>query len=471
MDQIKKYNYFLILGIVVGSAALGLILYLLVKYLRKPSQGKCPTGTQIYTDCSNTTCYPTCDSQTTTGNFNCSTHSCDCITGSTDYCLDGKCYSTCDPQTTTGNFNCYLNKCTTPAFVFFTGVRPSIPVWSNNGKDWNIGSGENFDVSVNLFGGNSSTIQWNGSLFVAIGIGTNQILNSNDGKQWNKPTSGSTPFGNNNSYGGTAIVWTGKTFITCGYGDNQIVWSNDGQKWQNSTIPTDYTPKTTMALAFNNSSTATIVAVGGGVGPNLIAYSNNEGQDWNLSTLPEDVLGNNFTSVIWNGTYFIAIGDKQMLYSTDGISWNLCTTSLFSNRSFASNETTSVVVGYGDYTDTNNTNQILISSDKGMTWKPPVQGGLNIFTNNPGFGANSVIWNGTNFIAFGQISLIYYSTDGITWSKSSGVTIREASCVWWNTDVVVVTGYDSTNCTILYSIDNGESWKSVSCDTKSNTCK
>ena len=62
----SKYNYLLILGIIVGSAVLGFIIYLLVKYLIKQQpQGvyTCEEGTQIYPDCSTTTCYQTCAPQ------------------------------------------------------------------------------------------------------------------------------------------------------------------------------------------------------------------------------------------------------------------------------------------------------------------------------------------------------------------------------------------------------------------------
>ena len=76
-----------------------------------------------------------------------------------------------------------------------------------------------------LFSTRGRGIAWNGSMWVAVGEGTNSIAYSYDGVAWNGL--GTSIF----STGGYGVAWNGSMWVVVGQGGNSYATSPDGINW------------------------------------------------------------------------------------------------------------------------------------------------------------------------------------------------------------------------------------------------
>ena len=120
---------------------------------------------------------------------------------------------------------------------------------------------------------------WNGTLWVAVGKGTNTIAYSSDGIIWT-PVVGSTSIFTDS---GRSVSWSGTRWVAVGKGTNTIAYSSDGIIW---------TPVVGSISIFSNFG----------------------------------------SSVAWNGTRLVAVGagTNSIAYSSDGITWTGLGRSIFS---------------------------------------------------------------------------------------------------------------------------------------------
>ncbi len=127
-----------------------------------------------------------------------------------------------------GNFIFYAvaNNATGFVAVGFNSQFNTI-VWSENGKtDWISQPGfSSADGNTPVGYG----VACSDKIFVAVGLGQNKILVSNDGHNWTPSKNGNDMF----AYG-KGVTWTGKIFIAVGYGPNSTAWSDDGSNWNKS---------------------------------------------------------------------------------------------------------------------------------------------------------------------------------------------------------------------------------------------
>ena len=107
----------------------------------------------------------------------------------------------------------------------------------------------------------------NGSLCVAVGIGTNSIATSPDGINWTGIT-GKSIFSTN----GNSVAWNGSLWVAVGAGTNSIAYSYDGITWTG--LGTSIFSITGGMVAWNGS-----LWVAGGGGTNTQAYSY-DGINW-----------------------------------------------------------------------------------------------------------------------------------------------------------------------------------------------
>jgi hypothetical protein len=339
--------------------------------------------------------------------------------------------------------------------------------YSTDGINW-IGLGKS------IFSINGRDIAWNGTMWVAVGQGTNSIAYSYDGIHW-------TGLGNTIFQEGLSVTWNGTMWLVGCVSATVVngvwvanttnpcfVWSNDGINW-NKTIDNSLFTLWTMKTMWNGSMW---VAAGQNVSSgNTIAYSY-DGKTWIQSTTGGTILGGS-VAVVWNGTMWIVGGtmnsEFSMATSLDGKNWTgvPTTNSIIGNvYGIAWNGKMFVAVG-------ETTNTIAYSYD-GFNWTG-VQNSLTIFIRS-----DKVYWNGTMWIAIGITgpggsensgNAIVYSYDGINWTgapTSTGIfssygfgiayNNKRANTITFPRKLMVAVG--SGTSTIAYS-DNGKTWTGV----------
>jgi hypothetical protein len=279
--------------------------------------------------------------------------------------------------------------------------------YSNDGMNWSPAYGVNSSNNSNtIFSSWGAGVAWNGSMFVAVGSGTNTIAYSINGQYWYPSNNSMNIF----SYG-QAVAWNGSLWVAVGTGTNTIAYSPDGINWTGSNNSTTIF-SSGIGIAWNGE-----IWVAVGEGTNSIAYSP-DGINWTGSNNSTTIFSNGGSGIAWNGEIWVAVGSgaNSIAWSTDGINW----------------------------TGSNNSTTIFSSSSDGGT---------------------SVAWNGSMWVAVGNGSVtnntIAYSYDGKEWTgvgnsifslSGNGVTWYVAYNMW------VVTGRGSYD--IGYSKD-GINWYPV----------
>ena len=221
-------------------------------------------------------------------------------------------------------------------------------------------------LGTSIFSTQGKNVAWNGSMWVAVGSGTNSIAYSYDGITW-------MGLGTSVFTQGNGVAWNGTLWIAVGSGTNSIAYSYNGLVWTGlgTSIFT-----TGNGVAWNGTLW---VAVGSGT--NSIAYSY-DGMSW--IGLGVTLFSSSGNSVAWNGSRWVAMGSgtNTILYSSNGISW-VSAVSCFTTagNSVTWNGTRWLAVGSGG-------NTIGYSND-GSTWAAsqtisPNQSGLlsNTWTQN-----------------------------------------------------------------------------------------
>ena len=284
--------------------------------------------------------------------------------------------------------------------------------YSFNGRYWSASDNGNIIFS-NVYG-----VAWNGSMWVAVGNGSNTIAWSNDGISW-------TGLGTTYIDAiGHAVASSGTRWVAVGNGTNKVVYSDDGISW------TDTNGSSLFVTCWCVASNGTMWVVGGDGGGNTMAWSN-DGISW---TGVGNIFRTQCRGVAWNGQMWVAVGysdttgysptDYEVIaYSSDGIIWDTDTngSSIFDNLvySVAWNGNVWVAVGQG----LNQTPGKVGYSYDGKTWYASASGS-SIFTSVYGVGAikNVNIPGGSIVLSAGdQLDVVcdsYYNTGFTNFSIS-----------------------------------------------------
>lgn len=193
------------------------------------------------------------------------------------------------------------------------GAGTNTIAYSYNGITWT-------GIGTSIFSTAGNSVAWNGSMWVAVGSGTNTIATSTDGITWTG--CGATIF----NVAGNSVAWNGNMWLAVGYGTyhsyatstNGIAWTGQGKSRLNTLAN---------GVAWNG---ALWVAVGIGES-NTIATSIDNGVTWIGRGIA--IFSTAGYSVLWNGKLFIATGrgTNTVAISYDGITWKGFGTTNFSD--------------------------------------------------------------------------------------------------------------------------------------------
>lgn len=289
------------------------------------------------------------------------------------------------------------------------------------GETWTPATSSNGIFSDTGTGGQG--VHYNGSIWVAVGRGTNTIAYSSDGINWTG--AGTSMF----SHSGRAVKYDSKNtkWVAAGQGGNTFAQSYDGILWEGLGNNSQINGK---VMAFDFNSTMYVAC---GEGTRQLAYSSDL-ITWN-SVVPSPYQRGR--GVVWTGRNWITCGSKgtgtgTLFHSDDGVTWvnslnaeNLSQASTFVfgtvANAVACNGSVVVVVGKG-------INFMAYSTDFGVSFTGVTGSGLT----NDGF---SVEWCGTHWVAGGKGNQIVRSTDGITWTSASGTIPISPWYIAWNRSI------------------------------------
>lgn len=132
------------------------------------------------------------------------------------------------------------------------------------------------------------------------------------------------------------------------------------------------------------------------VGFSSACATSTDGVTWVAQTIPTGA----YSSVVWNGSVFIAVGSSVASTSPDGVTWTARTIPAGGYTSVAWNGEVAVAVG---------TAGAVATSPDGITWTVQDDGGRSFY---------AVAWSGFQFVAVGD-NWAGTSPDGIAWTSRS----------------------------------------------------
>lgn len=343
--------------------------------------------------------------------------------------------------------------------------------YSTNGKDWTASPSGN-----DMFAGEAPrTITWNGSVWIAGGLGPNgnRMAYSYDGINWlpqqsaNGLSTGELFALCNRKVNTSNNLQTALTesFLVAGgsggeRGNNRLAFSYDSLNWIPSPSGGDlFATGCCFGLDWNGHTW-----VAGGTGTNQLGYSA-DGKKWVESASGNGAFGTGGIcySVKWNGDLWVAVGCNNtpgpvIAYSKDGINWSEANSSdgitIANCYCLEYNGSIWIVGGTGI-----TTNDKMIYSNDGSTWNA-VASGNTIF--GSGGAVNAITWNGTMFVAGGSGSnTLAYSYDGFKWTASpSSNTIMPTNtrAVAWNGSIWVCGGVGTSGSNTMAYSTNGITW-------------
>ena len=345
-----------------------------------------------------------------------------------------------------------------PSVLMVAGIgKNAILTSKDDGKTWTGSKSANSIFKIANIGeygigvvSGAIDVAWNGSIWVAAGLGKNAIATSKDGITWKASKSANSVFkvlvDVEDDFPVTAecsgVAWNGSLWVAVSTaGKNAIATSKDGITWTVSKsansifkIPGMEEPHGAVDVAWNGK-----LWVAAGIGKNAIATSK-DGKTWKASKSANSVFkvsgGAECSSVAWNGSLWVAasIAKNAIGTSKDGITW---TASKSANSIFkipgafghvppngavdvAWNGSLWVAVGLGKNT--------IATSKDGKTWKVSKNSIFKKYGTNKYEGCLGVAWNGSFWVAVGSVldpdeieqskGKIATSKDGITWTLS-----------------------------------------------------
>lgn len=259
---------------------------------------------------------------------------------------------------------------------------------------------------------------WNGTMWVAGGVGTNALAYSYDGISWTGlgeiSTGPSSTLGNVSS-----ITWDG-TGWTAVSGSDAYATSFDGITWLG------YSGITSADYLFNSTTNGRITVgtpsvppfSGSFVGFTYVARNASVGAVSDSNLTAEQIL--NYTDILWDNSKFIlTVGTRlspnnSKFYSSDGRSWTGIPNVSYVDGTNIGKTTGTLYISRGTTPDSTE------KSTDGLVWTSATNPSLPVVQGSKGtiFGTDTRI-----FVCGYTTNSFAYTTDGTTWtSGSTGVS-------------------------------------------------
>ena len=287
-------------------------------------------------------------------------------------------------------------------------------LFSYTGTTW-------YDIGKSIFYVRGNGVAWNGSIWVALGEGTNTLATSYDGITWSIISSVFT-------VRGLCAAANGSQWIAGGSGTNTLARSTDGgATWVGQ--GTSVFSVATYGIAWNGSLW---VAVGSGT--NTLATSPN-GITW--TGRGTSVFQTEGRAIAWNGSYWLAGSASdtaaQIAYSTDGLNWTKVLCPLTSVYTLAWTGLNWLAGGAGT--------SATATSPDGLVWTAasiPYTTVYAIASRAPPY---APVVPSPLYVIGGQgTNLLATSTDGSTWTPRTVPFTASVKCVAWNGSLWVAGG-------------------------------
>jgi hypothetical protein len=377
---------------------------------------------------------------------------------------------------------------------------------ATNGPLWVIGGAQNTAQIIGTFGGTAiqtstdgsnwtarpntpltqvNGVAWNGSLWVAVGLGILAfatgpfnagslctIQTSTDGITWTGRMSGFT-------IAGQGIAWNGSLWVAVGVssggaGSCYIQTSPDGINWTNR-------PCTFTAAAYSVAWNGSLWLVGG-QGTNTLV-SSPDGITW---TVVSNGTSTAIYSIAWNGSLWVTngVGGSIIQTSIDGVSWvgrgtaftsgfsvcfatfNIPTIAMSNLNVFAQGQPsfltcTNQIVSYISAMTLNNTLTVDQTNRVGINLaRPQFALDVNGYANFTGLRTN--VYGTTNlYVAVGSNAAgtvtVQTSVDAVTWySRVTNFALGRTNAIGWNGTMLIALSSEG-GANIQTSFD-GFSW-------------
>lgn len=203
--------------------------------------------------------------------------------------------------------------------------------------------------------------------------------------------------------------------------------SDAGSSWQDINSGT----RETLRDIASNGSAYVVVGTTG-----TILYSD-DGTNWSIKN---SQTSENLLTVFWDGSKFIAAGtDAVFLTSVDGVNWKRRDVKGAPYYTAFSD----IVLGNGTYVMSTYAGRIFTSLD-GLTWEKQTSGIEDLSINDYAVGINSLVWNGSHFVAVGTQGVVIHSSDGINWTRTSLPTFEDLHDTGIANGEVIAVGRNGT---------------------------
>lgn len=301
-------------------------------------------------------------------------------------------------------------------------------------------------------------VLWNGTYFLAVGVGGHTFRSTN-GLVWEEGDTGySSPL--------RSVTWDGSRFVVSSFLSSQVFSSLDGLSW---TYEVEIDPEHfTWGIAWGNQRYVIVgsfgvnlsstdrstwvphysgpyellrgVATSGSrlvaVGESGTTMSGATGRNWSAHSLPQTI---DLYGVVWSGTEFLAVGEVGAL-------WASATGDTWSERPIPGVAATLYeIIAADDLVAVGAAGTIVTSAD-GSSWAPVAS---TVSTD-----LHAVASNGSVYVAVGDGGTIVTSPDAASWTERASGTTRDLRTIMWDGSNFYSTGH---NGDLVVSSD-GISW-------------
>jgi hypothetical protein len=288
-------------------------------------------------------------------------------------------------------------------------------IYSSDGFNWTISTSANYFIS----GGAVVCITWGAGKFVVVGYTSGNaaqfIITSSDGITWTQLGNGSSLIAGkvNVSYSLKSLAYGNGLFV---FASKVVIYSVDGITWyQSGTGTSALGTGSVYAVCWNGSFfLAGGQAMGGGANTGVLIRST----DAAIWTSPSvNITGGWVNDITWNQQKFVIAtyqGPSPYMYSTDGLTWGSGTGSNFPNGISSVTWNGTYFIGVGNVSAS--AWRVHYSTD-GITWSRSTSGD-SIVANPSGVASKNVLpFTPANLVYVGPIGPI-----GPTGSTANGIT-------------------------------------------------